>query len=106
MFSLCSEVERTACKRKHQMVLEWNRESLFLPVSVSQVMDPGPPDGQGELSGHSTQQRGLLLGQTCPRAHFALGALLPSCLNQWDGEEEDDVLMDRRERICPSLRSH
>lgn len=47
VFSLCSEVERTACKRKHQMVLEWNRESLFLPVSVSPVLDPGPPDGQG-----------------------------------------------------------
>lgn len=106
MFSLCSEVERTACKRKHQMVVEWNRESLFLSVSVSQIMDPGPPNGRRELSGHSTQQKGLLLCQTCLRAHFALSALLPSCLSQWDGEEEDDVLMERRERICPSLRSH
>lgn len=79
---------------------------LFLPVSVSQIMDPGPPDGRRELSGHSTQQKGLLLCQTCLRAHFALSALLPSCLSKWDGEEEDDVLMEKRERICPSLRSH
>lgn len=51
VFSLCSEVERTACKRKYQMALEWNRESLFLPVSVCQIMDPGPPNGGRDLSG-------------------------------------------------------
>lgn len=79
-------------------------EKACFSVGVSQFMDPGPPDGQRELSGHSTQQKGLLLCQTCLRAHFALGA--PSCPSQWDEEEEDDVLMERRKRICPFLRTH
>jgi len=64
-----------------------------------------PMAGESFL-GRSTLQKGLLLrhAQLCA---YSAGSPLPrSCLCQRDGEEEECALMERRERICPSLRSH
>lgn len=46
-------------------------------------------------------------GCCCARHASGLAwLLLPPCLSQWDGEEDDNVLMEGRERIFLSLRSH